>query len=254
MSNEEKRKSGGQIGTLGGCLIEGDSEQNARERKINRRALAISVGLQSAAIVALVVTPLLAKPEKLAFLITTPMPPYRAMSPKPVGDRVPVRPNHGVCFSCIHNVSSKPITIDVDPISPQSPEAPDIGSIPVPGEVPGGNKIGGQRTPTPPDDLDRNKKRRVVLGGDVVGALLVHRAEPQYPALARQLGRSGTVHIRAVISTEGNIQSVQVLDGDPLLIQSARDAVSQWHYRPTLLNGVPVEVETIIAVTYTLNR
>ena len=82
----------------------------------------------------------------------------------------------------------------------------------------------------------------------------MRRVEPQYPPLARQLRRSGAVHIRAFISTEGNIESLQVLDGDPLLVQSAKDAVLQWHYHPTSLNGVPVEVETIITVVYTLNQ
>jgi len=61
MSEQEDKKTGEQMGTLGGCLIEGDSEQKARERKVKRRAIAISIGLQSAALVALVVTPLLAK-------------------------------------------------------------------------------------------------------------------------------------------------------------------------------------------------
>ena len=67
MSNEEKRNSATQIGTLGGCLIEGDSEQKARERKIRRRALAISVMLQCLVLVALVLTPLLGKTEKLPY-------------------------------------------------------------------------------------------------------------------------------------------------------------------------------------------
>ncbi len=84
--------------------------------------------------------------------------------------------------------------------------------------------------------------------------MLIRRVEPVYPPLPRQLHRSGVVHISAVISTEGNIESLQVLDGDPLFIQSAKDAVLQWRYRPTSLNGVPVEVETIITVVYTLNQ
>jgi protein TonB len=84
--------------------------------------------------------------------------------------------------------------------------------------------------------------------------MLVRRVEPAYPALARQLRRSGQVHIRALISVDGSIESLQVMDGDPLLLQSAKDAVLQWKYRPTYLNGQPVEVETIITVVYTLNQ
>ena len=85
-------------------------------------------------------------------------------------------------------------------------------------------------------------------------AMLLHRVEPSYPTLAKQLRRQGQVHIRAVISVDGNIESLQVLDGDPLLVKSAMDAVSQWRYQPTKLNGQPVEVETIITVVYTLNQ
>ena len=84
--------------------------------------------------------------------------------------------------------------------------------------------------------------------------MLIHRVEPAYPALARQLRRSGQVHIRALISIDGKIESLQVMDGDPLLIQSSLDAVGQWRYRPTMLNGAPVEVETIVTVIYTLNQ
>jgi protein TonB len=61
------------------------------------------------------------------------------------------------------------------------------------------------------------------------------------------------VHLRAVISVDGSVGSLQVIDGDPLFIQASLDAVRQWRYRPTSLNGVPVEVETIITVIYTLN-
>ncbi len=256
MSEEKVRRSSEQIGTLGGCLIEGDSEQKARERKVKRRALTISVALQSAVIVALVVTPLLAKPENLAFNIVTPTPIYQATPNRPVQHEVrPAGPRiHQVCFDCFHHISAKPIEIEPLPMSPESPEAPNIGAIPIPGVIPGVNTIGRQKTPTPPDDPDQNKKRRVVLGGDVVGAMLVNRVAPVYPALARQLHRAGQVHLRALIAVDGSIESLQVIDGDPLLIQSALNAVGQWRYRPTLLNGNPVEVETIITVIYTLNQ
>ena len=84
MSNEEKRNSATQIGTLGGCLIEGDSEQKARERKIRRRALGISIALQCLVLVALVLTPLLGKTEKLPYTLFTPIPNYYRSAPEPV--------------------------------------------------------------------------------------------------------------------------------------------------------------------------
>jgi protein TonB len=249
----EEKKSAEQIGTLGSCLIDGDTEQKSRERKTKRRALTISIALQSLAIVAIVVTPLLAKPEKLPFNWFTPVPQYRPAPVKPVGQvQQQMLRTHGVCITCIHDVAPTPITHDNASLTPTPiGDTISIGSSYPDGFIP---LIGTPSGPKEPVDPDKNKKRRIVVGGDVQGALLTHRVDPQYPPLARQLRHSGLVHISAIISIEGNIESLQVLDGDPLLVQSARDAVLQWHYRPTSLNGVPVEVETIITVVYTLNQ
>jgi len=84
--------------------------------------------------------------------------------------------------------------------------------------------------------------------------MLVRRVEPIYPPLARQIRHSGQVRLHGLIAVDGTIASLEVMDGDPLLVRSALDAVGQWRYRPTLLNGSPVEVETIITVVYTLNQ
>jgi protein TonB len=62
------------------------------------------------------------------------------------------------------------------------------------------------------------------------------------------------VELRAVIATDGTIQSMQVVRGDPLFLRSATDAVAQWRYRPTILNGQAVEIETYITVIYTLQH
>jgi periplasmic protein TonB len=85
-------------------------------------------------------------------------------------------------------------------------------------------------------------------------AMLTHRVEPVYPTLAKQLGRGGRVELKAVIATDGTIQSLQVAGGDPLFYQSAMDAVRQWRYSPTVLNGQPVEIDTYISVIYTMQR
>jgi protein TonB len=95
--------------------------------------------------------------------------------------------------------------------------------------------------------------RQVTTGGDVQASLLIFRPEPVYPPLARQARVSGAVHLTALISTDGRIESLRARDGHPLLVRAAMDAVKQWVYRPTLLNGVPVEVVTEITVTFTLN-
>ena len=83
-------------------------------------------------------------------------------------------------------------------------------------------------------------------------ALLLERVEPLYPALARQIHRDGRVELHAIISTDGTIESLEVVSGDALFYQSALDAVRRWRYRATFLNGQAVEVDTYITVIYTL--
>jgi len=95
---------------------------------------------------------------------------------------------------------------------------------------------------------------RIKLGGRVSAAQLVNRVQPVYPPLARQTKISGTVRLHAIISKDGSVQQLEVLSGHPLLVQSALDAVRQWKYKPTLLEGEPVEVDTTIDVIYALNN
>jgi|KBSMisStaDraftv2_1062788.scaffolds.fasta_scaffold26869_3 protein TonB len=92
----------------------------------------------------------------------------------------------------------------------------------------------------------------VRVGGDVQSANLIKRVMPAYPQPARQVRVSGTVRLLGVIAKDGTIQRLQVLSGHPLLRQAAIDAVRQWVYRPTFLNGQPVEVEAPIDVIFTL--
>jgi len=82
---------------------------------------------------------------------------------------------------------------------------------------------------------------------------LVHRVQPEYPLLARQVRVQGRVVLRAMISREGAIENLQVLSGHPMLIPAAVDAVRQWRYRPYVLNGEPVEVETEVTVNFVLS-
>ena len=82
---------------------------------------------------------------------------------------------------------------------------------------------------------------------------LIRRVQPTYPHLA-QMGRiQGTVILRAIISRAGTIENLQVISGHPLLVGAAIDAVRQWRYRPYILNGEPVEVETQVTVNFSLS-
>jgi protein TonB len=86
----------------------------------------------------------------------------------------------------------------------------------------------------------------------VEAASLIHRVVPQYPEIARLTHVSGTIVLRAIIGKNGTVQELLYVLGPALLIKPAMDAVRQWSYRPTLLNGKPVEVETTIDVVFTL--
>jgi protein TonB len=94
---------------------------------------------------------------------------------------------------------------------------------------------------------------RVRQGGLVKEAVLVRRVEPLYPDLARRARISGAVQLEGVIGTDGRIRELKVLSGHPLLTKAAVDAVKQWVYRPTTLNGDVVEVIAPITVNFLLN-
>ena len=85
-------------------------------------------------------------------------------------------------------------------------------------------------------------------------AKLVRQPKPVYPPLAKQARIQGTVRFNAVIGKDGTIQNLTLVSGHPLLVPSATEAVSQWVYQPTLLNGEPVEVVTQIDVNFTLSQ
>ena len=81
---------------------------------------------------------------------------------------------------------------------------------------------------------------------------LIRRVDPIYPSPAKSIRVQGTVVLAAVIGTDGSVQKLQVMSGHPMLVQSAINAVSQWRYRPYVLNGSPIEVDTRITVNFIL--
>src|ERR1019366_925518 len=137
-----------------------------------------------------------------------------------------------------------------------------MGGIPggVAGGTPGG-VLGSilSATPTnlpppPPPPVKAFTPKRTTMGGNAQQAKLVRQPKPVYPPLAKQARISGVVHLAAIISRDGTIQDLKVISGHPLLIPSALEAVKQWVYQPTLLNGEPVEVSTQIDVNFTLSQ
>lgn len=94
---------------------------------------------------------------------------------------------------------------------------------------------------------------RVRVSSGVSQGLLIRKVAPEYPKKARRKHIQGTVIMKAKISKEGDITDLELVAGDPMLAQAAMDAVKQWKYRPYLLKGEPVEVETQIQVNFTLS-
>ncbi len=96
--------------------------------------------------------------------------------------------------------------------------------------------------------------QRIKVGGNVQAAMVVTKVTPVYPDVAKSAGVQGVVHLAVIIAKDGTIQEIHALDGPALLIRAAMDAVKQWVYRPTLLNGQPVQVETTVDINFTLNQ
>ena len=241
--------------SLQSCLVEGDSEQRARERRVRRKALITSVLAQASVLAALILVPLFGKPAHLVMAIATPVPPYHRVAARTPATSVPHEGTRRVCLVCFkarpmtrtptsHTVSNEP----QDPLS-NSP----VDGIPI-ARCPSSDCIGvaGAEGPAPPGGEGLRRETRRLLETHIDPAMLIHRVEPVYPMLAKQIGRAGRVELRAVIATDGTIQSLQVVSGDPLFYQSAMDAVRHWRYKPTVLNGEPVEIDTFITVIYNM--
>jgi len=139
---------------------------------------------------------------------------------------------------------------------------PDVGAVGVVGGVPrgiaGGSAggvlggiIGGSGGGMPPPP--KPTQQRVRVGGNVQQAKMIRQIQPVYPQIAKTAHVQGTVILHAIIAKDGTVQELQYISGPALLMRSAMDAVRQWKYQPTLLNGEPVEVDTTISVVFTLS-
>jgi len=126
----------------------------------------------------------------------------------------------------------------------------------VPGGVPGGQMggvIGGMINAANVQMPKIATPQRIRVSSGVSQGLLIRKVQPAYPPLARQARIQGVVILQAQISKEGNIENLQLISGHPMLAPAAIEAVKQWKYRPYLLNGEPVEVETQVQVNFTLS-
>ncbi|MFZ0636649.1 MAG: energy transducer TonB [Candidatus Acidiferrales bacterium] len=137
---------------------------------------------------------------------------------------------------------------------------PDVGAAGVvggvPGGIPGGSAggvlggiIGGVGSGPPPPPRPQG---RIRVGGNVQAARMLRQVQPMYPQIAKTAHVQGTIILHAIIAKDGTVQELQYISGPPLLMKAAMDAVREWRYQPTQLNGEPVEVDTTISVIFTL--
>ena len=111
--------------------------------------------------------------------------------------------------------------------------------------------------PTPPaatPTAASSNESKPKSGGQIQQAVLIYRKDAEYPKIAKQTGAKGTVTLNATIGTDGLVKKVKVVSGHPMLTNAAIDAVKQWRYRPTLLNGQPVETETQVLINFVGDR
>ena len=106
----------------------------------------------------------------------------------------------------------------------------------------------------PEPNASAPKLKRVRVGGAVASANLIHQVAPVYPKDAKKQHIEGTVLLHVTIAKDGTVENLAYVSGPPELTPSATEAVKQWRYKPTLLNGDPVEIDTTISVTYTLGN
>jgi periplasmic protein TonB len=196
----------------------------------------------------------------MATMLTAPPPPPPPPPPPAAAQIVHVKPQAHLMDSG-KLMAPKVIPKEVKIIKEDA--EPDMGAMGAVGGVPGGvaggsmggvlgGVIGGMGSAPPPPKPKQTGPLRV--GGSVQAARIINRVQPVYPPLARQTRINGTVRLHAIISKDGTIIQLEVISGHPLLQQAALDAVRQWRYQPTLLNGEPVEVDTTIDVIFTLNQ
>jgi periplasmic protein TonB len=244
-------------------------ETTSIQRHRRKLATVLSFGFQGVLFGVLLIVPLmitedLPKAQLLTFLVAPPPPP----PPPPPAAAPAVRVVRRVQSEVLESgglrapgsIPQKVQMIREEEAPP--PLADGIGGVVggVPGGIPGGQLggvIGGivsasSNVAAIPKLAAPVAPKRVRISQGVTRGYLVKQIEPHYPLLAKQARIQGDVILQAIISKNGGVENLQVISGHPFLAPAALEAVQQWHYRPFLLNGQPVEVETTVTVTFRL--
>ncbi|HTG29877.1 MAG TPA: energy transducer TonB [Methylomirabilota bacterium] len=219
----------------------------------------LSMIFQVAFLAVLILIPLIyteALPKTMMATLLVAPPPPPPPPPPPIAQIVHVKPQVHL-MDAGKLVTPKVIPKDIKIIKEDAPDMSGMQGGVVGGVAGGqmggviGGVIGGVGAAPPPP---KPAQQRIRQGGQVQAAKLVNKVQPLYPPLARQTRISGTVRLHAIIAKNGSVEQLEVISGHPLLVQAALDAVRQWKYQPTTLNGENVEVDTTIDVIFSLNQ
>jgi len=238
-------------------LIESGGKLKTKRGRTTTVAFIIEVGIVIVMIlIPLIFTEALPKGTTMFMLVAPPPPP-----PPPPPAAAPVRVVRHIETDIVNGELRTPTKIPKKVQMIKEDEAPPpvmasagvVGGVP--GGVPGGSMggvIGSVLSSTPVAVPKIATPQRVRVSSGVSTGMLIRKVSPAYPPLARQARIQGTVVLQAEISKDGNITNLQLISGHPMLAPAAIEAVKQWKYKPYLLNGEPVEVETQVMVNFTL--
>jgi protein TonB len=238
-------------------------DSNSRERKRRGTATTVSFIFQCVLVAGLLIVPLMfteALPTaQLVTMLVAPPPPPPPPPPAAAIPVVKVVQTNLLDNGQLRTPSRIPRKVEMVKEEEAPPPAFTGGVVGgVPGGVPGGqlggvigsivssNSISSAMIPK----LQQPKRVRISQG--VTQGLCIKKVEPAYPKIAQAAHVSGSVILKAIIGKDGLIHELQLVSGHPLLVGSAMDAVKQWRYHPYLLSGEPVEVETTVTVTFSL--
>jgi len=253
--------------TLGNCLMDSDPEVLRLMRRNRRRSLMLSSLIQAALLTAAIVLPLFASQTIPAFRSEPRLPGFkgiRIVDPHPAGNHGPRQtvdpPRKWNVVIAPPTVPTGVVRVDDRDQGGRPDTTPGLTGCAVcdPNGIPGldPNVFSSLRhvPPAPKAPAPDPRPRYVRVSQPVQEAKLIHRVTPVYPPLMRQIRKSGRVELRAVIGRDGTISELTLINGDPGFILAAQQAVLQWRYAPTLLNGEPMEVETRITVIFTMTN